>query len=54
MPYHWPECNALTSSKLDPLSKIPGFKYTPVRIEAVTHEIDLRDLEAPEIESRLS
>lgn len=41
MPYHWAGCNTLVSADLDPLSKIPGFKYTPVAIEAVTAIIDL-------------
>ncbi len=43
MPYHWPECNVLVSADLDPLSKIPGFKYTAVRIESSRAEIDLRE-----------
>ena len=41
MPYHWAECNTLVSADLDPLSRIPGFKYTPVAIEPVTTTIDL-------------
>ncbi|MAT06864.1 MAG: nitrite reductase [Acidimicrobiaceae bacterium] len=32
MPYHWRECNVLTSADLDPTSKIPGFKFTPVAV----------------------
>jgi assimilatory nitrate reductase catalytic subunit len=32
MPYHWEECNRLVASDLDPTSKIPGFKYTPVHV----------------------
>ncbi|WP_051063266.1 molybdopterin oxidoreductase family protein [Ilumatobacter nonamiensis] len=32
MPYHWRECNVLVSSDLDPTSKIPGFKYTPISV----------------------
>lgn len=39
MPYHWPECNLLVSAELDPISKIPGLKHTPVRVSAS----DLRD-----------
>ncbi len=35
MPYHWAECNLLVADDLDPLSRIPGFKYTPVRIAPV-------------------
>jgi len=37
IPFHFREAaaNALTSEKLDPDGKIPGFKYCPVRIEAV-------------------
>jgi len=41
MPYHWPECNRLVAADLDPISKIPGFKYTPVSLaptcEAAAH-----------------
>ncbi len=32
MPYHWRECNVLIAADLDPTSKIPGFKYTPIRV----------------------
>ncbi|MFK8022462.1 MAG: molybdopterin oxidoreductase family protein [Ilumatobacter sp.] len=32
MPYHWRECNVLVAADLDPVSKIPGFKYTPVAL----------------------
>lgn len=32
MLYHWRECNTLTSADLDPTSKIPGFKFTPVAV----------------------
>lgn len=32
MPYHWRECNVLVAADLDPTSKIPGFKYTPVAL----------------------
>ncbi|MFV0257760.1 MAG: molybdopterin oxidoreductase family protein, partial [Acidimicrobiales bacterium] len=35
MPYHWPVCNTLVAADLDPISKIPGFKYTPVRVTPV-------------------
>ncbi|MFK7917598.1 MAG: molybdopterin oxidoreductase family protein [Ilumatobacter sp.] len=34
LPYHWPLCNRLVASDLDPVSKIPGFKYTPVALAA--------------------
>jgi|GEM_PF-57346 len=30
LPYHWVECNRLVAADLDPQSRIPGFKYTPV------------------------
>lgn len=43
MPYHWAGCNTLVSPDLDPLSRIPGFKYTPVRIDPATTTIDLSD-----------
>lgn len=32
MPYHWRECNMLVADDLDPISKIPGFKYTPIAV----------------------
>ncbi len=32
MPYHWRECNVLVAADLDPVSKIPGFKYTPISV----------------------
>ncbi len=32
MPYHWRECNVLVAADLDPTSKIPGFKYTPISV----------------------
>ena len=35
LPYHWVECNRLVAADLDPISKIPGFKYTPVSLEPV-------------------
>jgi len=35
MPYHWPVANLLTADDLDPTSRIPGLKYTPVRLEPV-------------------
>jgi len=36
MPYHWRECNLLTAAHLDPVSKIPAFKYTPVYLARLT------------------
>ncbi len=39
MPYHWRECNVLVASDLDPTSKIPGFKYTPISVSRLrTHD----------------
>jgi assimilatory nitrate reductase catalytic subunit len=32
MPYHWRECNVLVGGDLDPTSKIPGLKYTPISV----------------------
>ncbi len=32
MPYHWSVCNVLTAEDLDPTSRIPGLKYTPVSV----------------------
>ena len=49
MPYHWPECNTLIAADLDPISKIPGFKYTPVAISAADDIVNLRVL--PESET---
>ena len=40
IPYHWPDkksANRLTQRALDPLSKIPEFKFSAVRIEKVFH-----------------
>lgn len=34
LPYHWAECNELTSSEVDPIAAIPGLKFTPVGIAA--------------------
>lgn len=53
MPYHWEECNTLVAANLDPASKIPGFKYTPVRI-AGTEALDLRESTAEPADSRSS
>lgn len=36
MPYHWRECNVLVGAHLDPVSGIPAFKYTPVRLAALS------------------
>lgn len=33
MPYHWPVANLLTADDLDPVSRIPGLKYTPVKLQ---------------------
>ncbi len=38
MPYHWRECNVLVAADLDPVSKIPGFKYTPISVQALSSE----------------
>jgi assimilatory nitrate reductase catalytic subunit len=40
IPYHWPDqksANRLTQRALDPLSKIPEFKFSAVRIEKVAY-----------------
>lgn len=42
MPYHWVEANTLVSAELDPLSKMPGFKYTLVRIAPADGQSMLR------------
>ncbi len=34
LPFHWSQANRLTAGDvLDPTSRMPGFKYTPVRLE---------------------
>lgn len=38
LPYHWRECNVLVAADLDPVSKIPGFKYTPVSLVPVLRD----------------
>ena len=35
LPYHWPECNTLVAADLDPLCKIPAFKYSAVSLRGV-------------------
>lgn len=35
MPYHWPTCNRLVPSELDPTAKIPTLKRTAVSIEPI-------------------
>lgn len=47
LPYHWVECNTLVAADLDPISKIPGFKFTPVALAPL-------DQQAPESEHRAS
>jgi assimilatory nitrate reductase catalytic subunit len=40
IPYHWPDeksANRLTQRALDPMSKIPEFKFSAVKIEKVNH-----------------
>ena len=32
IPYHWEIVNRVVASQLDPISKIPAFKYTPVAV----------------------
>ena len=41
LPYHWPVCNVLVPAVLDPVSRIPAFKYIPVSLSPAacgTHE----------------
>lgn len=38
VPYHWEVVNRLVASQLDPISKIPAFKYTPVAVAPVAQE----------------
>jgi assimilatory nitrate reductase catalytic subunit len=52
IPYHWAgrqAANQLTNRALDPLSKIPEYKVSAVRVERVgepgTAVIDVRDME---------
>lgn len=42
IPYHWPDeqsANRLTQRALDPLSKIPEFKFSAVKIEKVLNDV---------------
>ncbi|MGH8951241.1 MAG: molybdopterin oxidoreductase family protein [Acidimicrobiia bacterium] len=46
VPYHWPgekSINLLTNRALDPISKIPEFKVTAVRVEKIGGQGDVRD-----------
>ncbi|MEM8925034.1 MAG: molybdopterin oxidoreductase family protein [Actinomycetota bacterium] len=38
LPYHWPACNRLVAAHLDPVSRIPAFKYTPVSLSPAPDE----------------
>lgn len=41
LPYHWEVANRLTAAdELDPTSRMPGLKYTPVRLEAASVAAD--------------
>ena len=40
LPYHWVECNNLIADDLDPISGIPGFKFTPVAMSPVSQPPD--------------
>jgi assimilatory nitrate reductase catalytic subunit len=33
MPFHWPGTNDVTSTALDPVSRMPEFKVCAVRLE---------------------
>lgn len=44
LPYHWVECNRLVAADLDPISKIPGFKYTAVALQSATSELTMSAL----------
>ncbi|HET6952069.1 MAG TPA: molybdopterin oxidoreductase family protein [Acidimicrobiales bacterium] len=40
LPYHWPVANRLTAAdQLDPTSRIPNFKVTPVRVGPANHPL---------------
>lgn len=46
IPYHWPgskAANQLTNRALDPISKIPEYKVSAVRVERVEGHVDVRD-----------
>ncbi|MEM7093403.1 MAG: molybdopterin oxidoreductase family protein [Actinomycetota bacterium] len=45
LPYHWPVCNRLVDEHLDPISRIPGFKYTPVTLAPAATVLDVADSE---------
>jgi assimilatory nitrate reductase catalytic subunit len=46
VPYHWPgdkSANLLTKRALDPVSKIPEFKVSAVKVEKVDGRGEVRD-----------
>lgn len=46
IPYHWPgskAANQLTNRALDPISKIPEYKVSAVRVERVEGRVEVRD-----------
>ncbi|MEM9037362.1 MAG: molybdopterin oxidoreductase family protein [Actinomycetota bacterium] len=40
MPYHWRQCNVHVDDDLDPISKMPGFKYTPIAVSRLETDAD--------------
>lgn len=53
MPYHWRQCNVHVDDELDPTSKMPGFKYTPVAVSRLGADADV-DSDAGWLETEVS
>lgn len=54
IPYHWPgskAANQLTNRALDPISKIPEYKVSAVRVERVEGHVDVRDRRSISLQS---
>ncbi|MEM8905291.1 MAG: molybdopterin oxidoreductase family protein, partial [Actinomycetota bacterium] len=53
MPYHWRQCTVHVDDELDPTSKMPGFKYTPVAVSRLGADADV-DSDAGWLETEVS
>jgi hypothetical protein len=53
LPYHWPVANRLTAAdQLDPVSRIPNFKVTPVQVGPVERSVEQSDSQQPVVDPR--
>jgi assimilatory nitrate reductase catalytic subunit len=55
IPYHWAgtqAANQLTNRALDPLSKIPEFKVSAVRVERTDEHVEVRDRRVVALEEK--